>query len=313
MYTYQDLSAHHDNIHESCLWVLRDSLPMFEPPNPKMFLEEGQGLPAWRSHMVALGMPTQQFIEQVFVRLRSTGGLRHLSLSTPHQEHATISTMNSQLHIKQRIAEEVAHLCQLGVVMMMQVTEADPAHGFVSMTGSADQLQLTQFGRSYIEEKQPQTYVGDYLSYLGRGISLDLTLEGYLDEGMTCLHLMRQRAAAVMLWEALNYLIGCLEARLLAVSVQTTSSTYDTALSTHRNDENQHLHRLFEWLEANLPDSQERLRIEVQHQLKASIYALWDLRQRAMAPTLYHSEVRDHYVLFSSTCYPIIMRILQCL
>jgi hypothetical protein len=214
------------------------------------------------------------------------------------------------------ILEEILDLVHTGVLMQVKLSPQRPgAYDFV-FSCDTDRVLLTIFGQQVLDEDRIQPYFTEsYLSGLHQIEKLDPTLEGYLSEGLVCLRNHLTRAAAILLRTAAEYTLELLIQSTLASLKPAEQQKFKSDIrnaGTNIEKRGEAVLRKLESSAVLLPRGSNALG-KVRCRLRAAFHSIRDLGGTAahLASPIQPAEVTDHYTLYASSVYPIVVEIIQ--
>jgi hypothetical protein len=270
----------------------------------------------WFDSTNKTGISVNKFVDTIYERLVTSGKANRTTV--PVDDSTIMHSYDAYfpLQIKTIILEEIFELVRVGVLIQVKFKPQDQRQNFnFEFDFGAGFVMLTEGGIRFLaEEPTPLYFVEQYLDRLRRTAEPDDELKGYLSEGLDCLQYHLSRAAAVLLRLAaehvLNLLIDSTKGAIKNAEEQERSSL-EKKINRARMNIEERAEVVFRKLESKqgLVPHQD----EVTNRLRPAFHSVRDLGGRAAhwSSSIQLEEVRDHYTLYASSIYTVIMKIIE--
>jgi hypothetical protein len=180
-----------------------------------------------------------------------------------------------------------------------------------------DYLMLTDYGVQFLaEDPAPPYFAEPYLERLRQTAEPDDELQGYLSEGLACLRNHLSRAAAILLRIAAEHTLNTLtESTTVSIKQDKEQQKFKGQIRSAGIKIQERAEVVFKKLESSiaLMPNKPYFRNMVNHRLRPAFHSIRDLGGKAahLASTVQLEEVADHYTLYASTVYPIVVKIIE--
>jgi hypothetical protein len=265
----------------------------------------------WRGQTSKVGKPLNDFANEVYQRLLSSGKARCTNERVHDNTEMDVFNAYYRLHVRFVILEEIFELIRAGVLINVKfepMGSCDFKFGF-----GRGWVVLTDYGAKFVTETLARPYFFEqYLDVLRQTAEPDDVLQGYLSEGLACLRSHLGRAAAVLLRLAAEHTLNLL--------INSTKASIQDAKK--RNSLEQKVKRAGMRIEERAEVIFRKLESEpglvprkdaVTNRLRPAFHSIRDLGGRAahLSSPIRLKEVSDHYTLYEYSVYAISMRIIQ--
>lgn len=309
---YTRIEVSRDLVRDEILNYLRENRQrlVLSPP-PSCF---GADL-SWFEMTKRIGISVNTFIGEVCERLVSSGKAKCTVI--PANDSTMI--MNAYdayfpLQIKTFILEEIFELINVGILIQVEFTPQDPGRNFNFIfdfgTGF---VMLTKRGVRFLTEEPAIPYFAEqYLDRLRQTGEPDDELKGYLSEGLACLRNQLGRAGVILLRLAAEHTLNLLiDSTMSAIKNTGERSSLERNINRARMSIEKRAEVVFRKLESKqgLVPHKDALA----NRLRPAFHSIRDLGGRAahLSAPIQLEEVRDHYTLYASAVYAVIMEIIQ--
>jgi len=254
------------------------------------------------------------FIGEVYERLVSSGKAKRLV--KPVNDSTIMNAYNAYfpLQIKTFILEEIFALVNAGILIQAKFKPQHPGINFDFVFDfGTDFVMLTERGVRFLTEEPAIPYFAEqYLDRLRQTAEPDDELKGYLSEGLACLRNHLGRAAAVLLRLAAEHTLNLLiDSTKSAIKNARECSSLERNINKARMNIEERAEAVFRKLESK----QELVphKDAVTNCLRPAFHSVRVLGGRAahLSAPIQLEEVRDHYTLYASSVYAVMMEIIQ--
>jgi len=313
---YTKLEVSPQVVHDVLLSYLRENSNSFviPPPISNQIAPDRHWFEATRE----AGKPLNELIDAVFNQLTVSDMLTREEV--PVDDSTVMNAYNAYfpLQIKKIILEEILELIRFGVLFQGKYQPKAPNQNFdFSFDFTHGTVMLTEFGVKFLADEQspPHYSTKQFLERLSQYSEPDEELKTYLSEGLTCLRHHLNRAAAILLRLAaehmLQQLIQSTEKAISQKAEREKFISYIRKAGIRIEERAEVIFRKLEASSALLPSS--GYCDEVANRLRASFHSIRTLGGKAShtSAKIQMEEVIDHYSLFASSVYPIIVKIIE--
>jgi hypothetical protein len=260
------------------------------------------------------GISVNDFANTIYERLVESGKAKQTVV--PVTDSTVMNAYNAYfpLYIKTVILEEILDLVRLGILIQVGFKAQRPGINFdFEFDLGKGVVMLTEQGIRFLTEEPDIPYFAEkYFDRLRQTGEPDDELKGYLAEGLACLRNHFGRAAAILLRLAAEHTLSLLTNSTLAVIQDPRErSSLERNINKARMNIEERAEAIFRKLE-----SEQRLvphRDVVTNRLRPAFHSIRDLGGRAahLSAVIQLDEVTDHYTLYASSVYTVVMAIIQ--
>lgn len=298
-------------VRDEVLSYLREHLSIFvlsEPVSGNWDMER-----TWLEGTPQIGSSVNDFVDEIYQRLLSSGKVRYTNEHVNDSIEMHVYNAYYLLRVKFLILEEIIDLIHTGVLIEVRFKlERALAYDF-EFTFGAGWVILTDYGVKFITEKLVCPYfVEQYFDRLRQTAEPDDILQGYLSEGLACLHNHLGRAAVLLLRSAaehtLDLLIESTEASIQSDKERDKLKGKIRSAGIRIEERAEAIFKKLESAQALVPRTDV-----VTNRLRPAFHSIRELGGRAahLSYPIQLEEVRDHYTLYASSVYATIMKIIQ--
>jgi len=302
-----------DWVREEVLIYLRENRENFVLSQPERWPRSPGMVQAWSDHTSKVGRSLNEFVNEVYERLFSSGKAR--CTLVPVNDSIVMNAHNAYYptRVKFLILEETFELIRAGVLISVKFELERPLSYDFEFDFGKGWVVLTDYGARFVTETLVSPYfVEQYFDVLRQAAEPDDELKGYLSEGLACLRNHLGRAAAILLRLAAEHTLNLL--------IDSTKASIQDAKK--RNSLEQKVKRAGMRIEERAEVIFRKLESEpglvphkdaVTNRLRPAFHSIRDLGGRAahLSFPIRLEEVRDHYTLYASSVYTITMKIIQ--
>jgi hypothetical protein len=209
-------------------------------------------------------------------------------------------------------------LIRAGILIQIGYKAKDPERTFdFTFEVNAGGVLLSEYGRKFLSEQPSLPYFTEsYLNRLREVADPGDELQAYLSEGLACLRSSLGRAAALLLRLAVEHMLNLLAESTERV-LESNKAEKDKFIGEIRRagvlieKRTEVILNKLEFGQDLIPQSY--FRDGVKHKFRATVHSIRSLGGKAahISTAIQIEEVQDHYVLFTSTVYPLAMRIIE--
>lgn len=279
-------------------------------------IARGDGLAAskWQEHVSQVGMSLPEFVDDVYERLHKSGKV----ICTPKPVSDSIVANTCDTYYATRITylilDEIVDLVRCGVLVELKFSTPARSTGSLDFKLQSGRLMLTEYGYQFVADPLIVPYFAEeYLDLLRRTQEPDDVLQGYLSEGLACLRHRLNRAAAVLLRLAAEHTLQLLIDSTIAAlgnrpKEQAKLEGKIKSAGLRIQDRAEAIFRKLESAADLAPAA-----ADIRNRLRAAFHSVRRLGGRAahLSETIRSNEIRDHYSLFASSIYSIVMGIIK--
>jgi hypothetical protein len=269
----------------------------------------------WFDTTSKTGISVNEFVDAIYERLVTSGKANRTIVPVNDSTIMNAYVAYFPLQIKTIILEEIFELVRAGILVQVRFNPQRPGLNFnFEFDLGAGSVMLTESGIRFLaEEPTPPYFAEQYVDRLRRTAEPDDELKGYLSEGLACLQHHLSRAAAVLLRLAAEHVLNLLiDSTKAAIKNAQERSSLEKNINRARMNIEERAEVVFRKLESEqgLVPHQD----EVTNRLRPAFHSIRDLGGRAAhwSSSIQLEEVRDHYTLYASSVYVVIMKIIEC-
>lgn len=308
---YTRIEVSRDLVRDAILNYLRENRQrlVLSPP-PSCF---GADL-SWFETTKRIGISVNTFIGEVYERLVSSGKAKCTVIPVNDSTIMNAYDAYFPLQIKTFILEEIFELINVGILIQVEFKPQDPGRNFNFIFDfGTDFVMLTERGVRFLtEEPAIPHFAEQYLERLRQTAEPDDELKGYLSEGLACLRNQLGRAAVILLRLAAEHTLNLLiDSTMSAIKNTRERSSLERNINRARINIEKRAEVVFRKLESKqgLAPHKDTLT----NRLRPAFHSIRDLGGRAahLSAPIQLEEVRDHYTLYVSSVYAVIMEIIQ--
>lgn len=308
---YTRIEVSRDLVRDEILNYLRENRQrlVLSPP-PSRF---GADL-SWFETTKRIGISVNTFIGEVCERLVSSGKAKCTVIPVNDSTIMNAYDAYFPLQIKTFILEEIFELINVGILIQVKFRPEDPGRNFNFIFDfGTDFVMLTERGVQFVIEEPTIPYFAEqYLDRLRQVAEPDDELKGYLSEGLACLQNHLGRAAAVLLRLAAEHTLNLLiDSTMSAMKNTQERNSLERKINRARMNIEERAEAVFRKLESKqglVPHKDA-----VTNRLRPAFHSIRVLGGRAahLSTPIQLEEVRNHYTLYASSVYAVIMEIIQ--
>lgn len=305
-------------VREEVLSYLRANREDFVLPHPERWsVDLNMALDMdrlWHVHTSKIGKSLNDFVDEVYERLRSSGKARHTDVPTNTSSAMHAYNAYYRTRIKFLILEEIFELIRAGVLIEVEFNPEGPGTSYdFEFDFRKGWVVLAAYGAEFVTEALVSPYfVEQYFDVLRQTAEPDDILQGYLSEGLACLRNHLGRAAAILLRGAAEHTLDLL-IDSTKVSIQNEKERDRLKGKIRRagiriEERAEAIFKKLESAQGLVPRKDA-----VTNQLRPTFHSIRDLGGRAahLSSPIQLEEVRNHYTLYASSVYAITMKIIQ--
>lgn len=308
---YTHIEVSRNLVRDEVLSYLRENQPRLVLSQPAPITGADR---LWFDTTSKSGLAVNELIDQVYERLVLSGKAK--SSTIPIHDSTIMNAYDAYfpLRVKTIILDEIFELVRSGILIQVGFKAQRPGINFDFVFDFGKSVvMLTESGIGFLNEELVVPYFAEqYLDKLRQTAEPDDVLKGYLSEGVACLQNHLSRAAAVLLRLASEYALNMLiTSTLAAIKGPQERSSLERNINKARMNIEERAEAIFRKLESEqgvVPHKDA-----VTNRLRPAFHSIRDLGGRAahLSAPIQLEEVRDHYTLYASSVYAIIMAIIQ--
>jgi hypothetical protein len=270
----------------------------------------------WRERTGRAGMVVDTIAKEVLEGLLSSGKAVCTEISVNDSSIMSAHAAYQPLRAKMLIAEEIAELIRMGVLVPLHLKQKDPVNYDFGVALGGHSVMVTQCGLRYLAESSTIPYYAeDYFDQLRQAAEPDEELVGYLTEGLACLRHHLPRAAVIILRLAAEHTLGRLiESTTASLSEGKERKRFEGDVRREWNSLEGRAEVVFRRLEGSttlIPNTQWWRRT-VGNRLRAAFHSIRDIGGKAahMSRPITLKDASDHYALYACSVYAIVAEII---
>lgn len=268
----------------------------------------------WFDATGKIGISVNDFVNAIYERLIASGKTKQTVVSVTDSTVMNAYNAHFPLYIKTVILEEVLGLVRFGILIQVGFKAQRPGMNFdFEFDLGKGVVMLTEQGVRFLTEEPAIPYFADqYFDRLRQAGEPDDELKGYLTEGLACLRSHFARAAAILLRLAAEHTLTLLiNSTLSLVQDSRERSSLERNINKARTSIEERAEAIFRKLE-----SDHRLvphRDAITNRLRPAFHSIRDLGGQAahLSAVIQLDQVIDHYTLYASSVYALVMAIIQ--
>ena len=303
-----------DWVREEVLIYLRENRENFLLSQPERWSRSPGMAQAWSDHTSKVGRSLNEFVNDVYERLLSSGKAR--CTLVPVDDSIVMNAHNAYypMSVKFLILEETLELIRAGVLIDVKFELERPGLSYdFEFDFGKGWVVLTDYGARFVTETLVSPYfVEQYFDVLRQAAEPDDELKGYLSEGLDCLRNHLGRAAAILLRLAAEHTLDLLIDSTKA-SIQDTKKCNSLEQKVKRAG--MRIEKRAEVIFRKLESASSLVprREIITNQLRPAFHSIRVLGGRAahLSSPVRLEQVKDHYTLYASSVYTIAMKIIQ--
>jgi hypothetical protein len=314
---YTEVSVPREFAREELIAYLHENSELLTLPAPTLFtgyvIADRHG---WVDRTTKAGLSINNIAQAVYQRLQDNKRAEVRNVTVQDSETMHLYNAYVPLKCKMIIVEEIIDLIRKGVLVQVKFKRQNAMNYDFDFGFDTDFVMLTDYGTSFIQDTSSSPFFTDkYIDLLQTLAPLDKELYNYLREGLACLNNGLNRASAILLRAAIEHTLGLLiTSTKEAIKDSSQRSMFDTNIRKARNTIEERAEVVFKKLESTVelvPDS-DYFRGMIRNRLRAAFHSIRDLGGRAVHTSnlIEAKEVSDHYTLYSSSVYAIVMQII---
>ncbi len=311
--SFTRIEVSRDLVREEVLTYLRENRENFLLSQPERWSRSPGMAQAWSDHTSKVGRSLNEFVNEVYERLFSSGKAR--CTLVPVNDSIVMNAHNAYYptRVKFLILEEIFELIRAGVLIDVKFKlERQLSYDFEFDFGKG-WVVLTDYGARFVAETLVSPYfVEQYFDVLRQTAEPDDLLQGYLSEGLACLRNHLGRAAAILLRLAAEHTLNLLiDSTKASIQDAKKRNSLEQKVKTAGMRIEKRAEVIFRKLESEpglVPHKDA-----VTNRLRPAFHSIRDLGGRAahLSSPVRLEQVKDHYTLYASSVYAITMKIIQ--
>jgi hypothetical protein len=265
-----------------------------------------------------VGVSTNDLVDKIYLQLTESEAARLTKVPVDDSTVMNAYDAYVPLQTKTLILAEIFELIRAGVLMQVRLTPKSEGVNFdFEFNFNTGYLILTIYGVQFlVEELLPPYFSEAYLERLKKVSDPDEELQGYLSEGLACLRSHLGRASAILLRIAAEHMLNVLvESTQMSIKQDKEQQKFKGKIRSAGIKIEERAEVVFKKLESStvlIPDK-PYFRNMISHRLRPAFHSIRDLGGKAahLASAIQLEEVADHYTVYASTVYPIIVKIIE--